>query len=276
MRYGAVALAASLFLVMAAAVTAWPVLRPHLAALFPRAAAPQVARDLPSPQTQQRTAPPAPSPSPAPLAGASPTPSAGASPTPSPSASGAPATAPSPPAPTPAPTASQPAPAPPTPTVSWSAWAGPGCSSSGTASVAFNAATTAGWHGTSANPAGYGGCASPRYSHQSGSTSTWKNTADWVFVPASGASSCTLSIYVANGTWATSVLYELYAGDTTAGFAGAPFASIQMNQHTYDAGTWVTTGPFPVPGGTIDLRLTDAGTSSTWGVVADVVVANCS
>ena len=90
------------------------------------------------------------------------------------------------------------------------------------------------------------------------------------------ATSCTFSIYVANGTWSSSVLYNVYAGDTTSGFAGAPFASFHVNQHSFDAGGWATAGPFSVSTGTIDLSITDAGTDPHFGAVADVVKATCS
>jgi hypothetical protein len=78
------------------------------------------------------------------------------------------------------------------------------------------------------------------------------------------------------GTWASSVLYEVYSGDTTNGFGGAAFASFHLDQHSLDAGGWASEGPFSFSGGTIDLGITDAGTDAHLGAVADVVKATCS
>jgi hypothetical protein len=114
------------------------------------------------------------------------------------------------------------------------------------------------------------------YSHQSGSTTSWKNSADWVFTPGASASSCTFAVHVGAGTWAADVLYEVYPGDTTGGFRGGPSAGFHLDQHALDAGGWASEGPFPVPDGTVDLKITDAGTDPHFGAVADVVQASCS
>jgi transcriptional regulator with XRE-family HTH domain len=224
---------------------------------------------------------------------ARPKPSASSAARPTPGAEPSPEPPPSP-SPTPIPTAplqlvaqTRPAaPAPPAPPPraapvaparpAWTGFSGPGCSSAGANSLSFftPGGSVDPWHATTGGAAGYG-CASPRYSHQSGSTTRWQNDADWVFFPG-GTSSCSLNIHVAAGTWASDALYNVYAGDTANGFQGSAYASFHLDQHTFDAGGWVPVGPFPVTTGVIDLSITDAGTSLHYGVVADVVTASCS
>jgi hypothetical protein len=102
----------------------------------------------------------------------------------------------------------------------------------------------------------------------------WRNDADWVFTPGAAITSCRFSIHVPAGAWAGSVLYEVYSGDTTNGFDGEAFATFHLDQQA-NAGAWVTKGPFSFTTGTIDLSITDAGSSSSSRVVADVVTATC-
>jgi hypothetical protein len=279
LRIGAMIAAAALFLAAAVAAGALPALRPATAPPHGHSPTPggRTASATPAPASTPAPVAVVPEPPPAPGGDGSPQ---GPAPTPTPAAAGPnPGTSPTPgppaappPAPTPAPSPTPPTPVPATVT----AWSGPTCSSSGTPALSFfNAGGSAPpWHGTSASPSGYD-CSSPRYSLQSGSSTSWRNAADWVFTPGS-ATSCTFSIYVANGTWSSSVLYNVYAGDTTAGFGGAPFASFRVDQHSLDAGGWVTEGPFSFSAGTIDLSITDAGTDPHFGAVADVVRATCS
>jgi hypothetical protein len=170
-----------------------------------------------------------------------------------------------------------PAPSPSPASARWTAYSGPRCSSAGAAPLLLTDAggTAPPWHGGSASARGFG-CTTPSYSHQSGSRDAWRNVGHWVFLPGRGVTTCSLAVHVPPGTWAGDVRYNLYAGDTTAGFYGAAFATFHLDQHVLDAGGWATEGPYRVSTGTLDVEITDAGTDPHYGAVADVVTATCS
>jgi len=163
--------------------------------------------------------------------------------------------------------------------VTWSAYSGPKCHSSGAAAFSLHNASgaSAPWHATAVSgPEGYSGCQDPQYTHLSGQATTWQNHADWVFTPGGAVTSCRFQIYVPTGTWAASVLYEAYPGDTDNGYNGAPITSFTLDQHTYDAGGWASSPAVSFSTGVIDLEITDAGTTTKPGAAADVVQATCT
>jgi hypothetical protein len=168
-------------------------------------------------------------------------------------------------------------PAPAATAVSWSAFSGPVCASSGAKELAFYSApqAPAPWHATAVSgPSGYG-CADPQYTSLSGSTTSWNNDADWVFTPGRAVTACRFRIYIPRGTWSGSAAYRAYPDDESDGANGQAIATFTVDQAA-DAGGWADSPQITFSTGTIDLEITDEGAAAQPGAVADVVLAACS
>jgi hypothetical protein len=147
--------------------------------------------------------------------------------------------------------------------VTYSGWSGSQCASSGATRTAFsgNWQTTTG--GTYQN-----GCKAARYVHLSGGTDPTA-TASWVFSPGTQITGCTFAIHIAAGTWTGNAQYQVADG-------AQPSTPFTIDQSSYGAGGWYTTARYAVSSGTVEVTLTNAGSGSRYGVVADTVNASCT
>ncbi|MEU3341943.1 protein kinase [Streptomyces sp. NPDC006668] len=161
--------------------------------------------------------------------------------------------------------------------VRWTGYSGTRCASSGAAPTSFYPESGA-WK-TTTGGAYIHGCNAAQYSrlaYKKDDPNYWGNNADWVFKPGTKISSCSFRIHVAKGTWASSATYKVYNVDSTNVGNVQFFDGFTFDQHAYDAGGWYTSRRFTFHTGTIDLALTNAGNSGSYGVVADIVEASCS
>jgi hypothetical protein len=168
--------------------------------------------------------------------------------------------------------------APGAPAGDWTAYSGPHCASQGAAPLAFydSPQAAAPWlPAASAGTSGFKECGPAERTRLSGIDGTWQNDADWVFTPPRGTSTCRFEIHVPPGSWDHDVLYNVYPGDASNGYNGAPSTSFRIDQARYDTGNWAASPAIPLTSGIVDLNITDAGADPAAQAAADVVRITC-